>query len=301
SAIDWRLAAVALTVSPLIMVVSQAYRTHLRNLAHKLKEIESSAFSVVQEVLGALRVVKAFGREPHEDARFSRRSSEGFGARTRYENAEAAFGFVIGLSLSAGTATVLYVGVHQVQSGAITLGALLLVMSYLFQLYDPLRSMSEIIGRLQSHLASAERAFGFLDEMPDVPDQPTAQPLRRAAGRVAFRDVSFAYPRGRLVLRNASFEVGPGTRVGIIGETGAGKTTLVSLLARFFDPTGGRILLDGVDLRKYKLADLRAQFAIMLQEPVLFSTTIGENISYAQPTAPDDDIIAAATAANCHE
>jgi ATP-binding cassette subfamily B protein len=302
SRINWQLALIALTISPVILVLSQAYRVHLRNLAHRLTALESSTALVVQEVLGALRVVKAFGREYHEQARFTGRAREGVDARIQYEAAEGVFGFVIGLSLAVGTAIVLYVGVRQVQTGAVTLGDLLLVMSYLLQLYEPLKSISEIIGRLQLHLASVERAFGFLDEMPDVPERPNARRLQRAKGAVVFRHVSFAYPGGgRMALQEASFEVGSGARVGIMGATGAGKTTLVSLLARFYDPTAGEILLDGIDLRDYKVADLRGQFAIVLQEPVLFSTTIAENIAYGRPDATHEDIVSAAKAANIHE
>jgi ATP-binding cassette, subfamily B, bacterial len=179
---------------------------------------------------------------------------------------------------------------------------LLLVMSYLLQLYEPLKSMSEIIGRLQLHLASLERVFNFLDEMPDVPEQSTARRLRRAEGSVVFRNVSFAYPGSeRPILRNASFRVGSGTRVGIVGATGAGKTTLVSLLARFYDPSTGEILLDGNDLREYRLDDLRRQFAIVLQDPILFSTTIAENIAYGRSDATHEQIVGAAKAAKIHE
>jgi len=302
SRINWQLALTALTISPVILAVSQAYRAHLRKLAHRLMALESSAALVVQEVLGALRVVKAFGREYYEQTRFTGRAREGFDARIQYEAAEGVFGFIIGLSLAVGTAIVLYMGVGQVQAGVITLGDLLLVMSYLLQLYEPLRLISEIIGRLQLHLASIERAFSFLDEMPDVPERPNARRLQRANGDVVFRDVSFAYPgSSRTVLRDASFEVGSGTRVGVIGATGAGKTTLVSLLARFYDPTAGQILLDGVDLRDYNVADLRGQFAIVLQDPVLFSTTIAENIAYGRPDATHENILWAAKAANIHE
>ncbi len=137
--------------------------------------------------------------------------------------------------------------------------------------------------------------------MPDVPERGDARALQRATGAVSFRGVSFTYPGGRTALQEASLDVGPGTRVGIIGATGAGKTTLVSLLARFHDPTAGCILLDGIDLRDYKLADLRRQFAIVLQEPVLFSTTIAENIAYGRPGAAQEDIVRAAKAANIHE
>jgi len=138
--------------------------------------------------------------------------------------------------------------------------------------------------------------------MPDVPERPSARPLRRAQGGVVFHNVSFAYPGSeRTVLRNASFEIGSGTRVGIMGATGAGKTTLVSLLARFYDPTAGEVLLDGSDLRDYRVEDLRRQFAIVLQEPVLFSTTIAENIAYGRPDATHEQIVWAAKAANIHE
>jgi ATP-binding cassette, subfamily B, bacterial len=299
--INWQLAVIALTISPVVLLVSQAYRAHLRNLARKVTELESASASIVQEVLGALRVVKAFGRERFEQGRFGRRSQEGFAARINYESAEGMFAFVIGTSLAAGTALVLYIGVGQVRSGVVSLGDLLLVMSYLLQLYEPLRSISETIGRLQLHFASAERAFGFLDEMPDVPERDGARALQRARGAVSFRRVSFTYPGGRAALRDASFELGAGSRVGIIGATGAGKTTLVSLLARFYDPTSGCILLDGIDLRDYKLADLRGQFAIVLQEPVLFSTTVAENIAYGRPGAAQEEIVRAAKAANIYE
>jgi ATP-binding cassette subfamily B protein len=299
--INRQLALIALAISPVILLISQAYRVHLRNLARRLTTLESSTASVVQEVLGALRVVKAFGRERFEEARFGRHATDGFDARIDYDANESTFSFVIGMSLAAGTAIVLYVGVRQVQSQTITLGELLLVMSYLLQLYEPLRSISEIIGRLQLHLASAERAFAFLDEMPDVSEKRYAHRIERAEGHVIFEDVSFVYPGGRVALQHASFEVGPGARVGIMGPTGAGKTTLISLLARFYDPTAGRILLDRYDLRDYNLADLRAQFAIVLQEPVLFSTTIADNIAYGRPGASGEQIVKAAKAAHVHE
>ncbi len=154
---------------------------------------------------------------------------------------------------------------------------------------------------MQSQLASAERAFSLLDEQPDVAERPNARPLSCASGTVAFRNISFDYAKDRPALRNISFEIGPGTRLGITGRTGAGKTTLMSLLTRFYDPTEGQILLDGIDLRDYKLADLRHQFGIVLQEPVLFSTSIAENIAYARPDASDEEIVAAAKAADAHE
>jgi ATP-binding cassette, subfamily B, bacterial len=175
------------------------------------------------------------------------------------------------------------------------------VMGYLGLLYGPLNELSNSKATLQGALASAERAFSLLDKVPDVVERPDALPLVRASGTVAFRDVSFAYREDHRVLHDVSFEVYPGTRLGISGKTGAGKTTLMSLLTRFYDPTVGQVLLDGIDLRDYKLADLRNQFAIVLQEPVLFSTSVAENIAYARPEASKEEIVEAAKAANAHE
>ena len=181
------------------------------------------------------------------------------------------------------------------------MGDLLLVMSYLTQLFGPLASLSEMAASAQRSLASTERAFALLDEDPDVIECKNALPLSRASGGITFRDVCFAYNGDYPVLSDISLEIKPGTRVGIMGMTGGGKSTLVSLLTRFHDPTRGQILLDGVDLRDYRLPDLRNQFGIVLQESILFSTTIGENISYARPGASETEIVAAAKAANAHE
>ena len=299
--IDWQLALVALAVAPALFLASWAYRPRLRRQSREVKKLESSALSVVQEVLGALRVVKAFGQEDREQERLVRRSREGMRARLRLLVIEGGFGLLVGLATAAGTSAVLFIGTRHVQAGVLTLGELLLVMVYLSQLYTPLRTLSKKAASMQSYLASAERAFALLDEAPDVAERPHARPLVRAAGAVACRHVSFAYGADPPVLRDIAFEVGPGARVGIAGMTGAGKTTLVNLLTRFYDPTEGHILLDGVDLRDYRLADLRNQFAIVLQEPVLFSTTVAENIAYARPDASEEAIVQAAKAANAHD
>jgi len=169
------------------------------------------------------------------------------------------------------------------------------------QLYEPLKTISKKAAGIQNYLASAERAFALLDEQPEVPERPDARSIARAAGALAFRNVSFSYGLDRPVLHDVSFEITPGTRLGIVGATGAGKTTLISLLTRFYDPLEGQILLDGTDLRDYKLADLRRQFAVVLQEAVLFSVNIAENIAYASPGATREQIVAAAQAASAHE
>jgi ATP-binding cassette subfamily B protein len=299
--IDWQLALVSLTVAPILFLATRVYRKRLRSQWHDAKRLESSALSVVQESLEALRVVKAFGREGHARDRFADRSAASVRAKIRLSFVEGRFGIVVGTTIGLGMAIVLFLGTRRVLAGAMTLGELVLVMGYLQQLYDPLKTASKKVGALQSSLASADRVYSLFDEAPDFVDPPDAQPLARARGAVTFEKVSFAYEGGRLVLDDVSFEIPPGTRLGIAGTTGAGKTTLVSLLTRFYDPSSGRILLDGVDLVRYRLADLRNQFAIMLQEPVLFSTSIGENIAYARPSADHRDVVAAARAAGAHD
>jgi ATP-binding cassette, subfamily B, bacterial len=299
--IDWQLALVAMIVSPFLFVSAWAYARRLRPRWIKVKQLDSSALSVVQEVLGSLRVVQAFGQETREGERFVRRSGQSVQNRIRVAFTEGGFALLIGLITATGTAAVLFIGVRHVRSGTLTLGDLLLVMGYLASLYAPLNQLSESKATLQGWLAGAERAFSLLDEVPDVIERPQARELSRALGAVVVDDVSFAYRENRPVLRNVSFKVDPGTRVGISGRTGAGKTTLMSLLTRFYDPTAGQVLLDGVNLRDYRIADLRNQFAIVLQEPVLFSTSIAENIAYARPDAGEEEIVEAAKAANAHE
>jgi len=299
--LDWQLALIALAVSPAFILFGRSYRLRLRKQSRELKKFDSFSLSVVQEALAAIRVVKAFGREEREQARFVKHSSAGIRARLRMTLIESGFGILLSLTTIVGTAAVVLIGTVHVKSGALTLGELLLIMGYLSQLYTPLTTISKRVVSMQSHLASAERAFALLDEEPDVPERLNARSLARASGAVSFRSVSFGYDTGRPVLQDVSLEVNAGTRVGIAGRTGAGKTTLVALLTRFYDPTAGRILLDGIDLRDYRLADLRNQYSIVLQEPVLFSTSIAENIAYARPTATDEEIVEAAKAANAHD
>ena len=299
--IDILLAAVALAVSPLLLVAAKTFRPRMRVTSREVKKLETGALSVVQEVLTGLRVVKAFGQEDREQERFVGRSSAGMRARIRLRLIEGGYALLVGTLVGAGGAIVLYTGIKGVQQNRITLGELLLVMGYLSQLYAPIKTMAKQAGTLQNYLASAERCFTLLDEAPEVPERPGARPVGRAVGAVEFRDVSFAYGHDRLALDGVSFAVEPGTRVGVAGPTGAGKTTLMNLLTRFYDPLSGQILLDGADLRDYRLADLRNQFGIVLQEPMLLATSIAENIAYARPNASGKEIEAAAAAANAHD
>ena len=298
--IDPLLALVALTICPVLYLLTSICTRRARARWAELKAAESAAMGVVQEVLAALRTVKSFNREDQEGERFVGRAGKLVTGNVQVVLIEGAFDLLIGLTVALGTAAVLVIGVRHVQAGVLSLGSLLLIMGYLAQLYKPLETISRQVTKLQSYIASAERACALLDSPADVPQRPSARPLRRANGGIAFKRVSFAYGAER-VLDDISFDVAAGTAVGIVGRTGAGKTTMMNLLARFYDPTGGRILLDGTDLRDYRVDDLRRQFALVLQEPVLFSTTIGENIAYARSDATQDEIIAAVQAANAHD
>ncbi len=299
--IDWQLALIALSAAPVILFLTKIFRQRLRKQWTEVKNIETSALSVIQEVLTALRVVKAFGQEDNEQGRFVRRSHESIWARIHVILSESAFSISIGLTIALGTAAVFFIGVKHTQTGILTLGEFILVMSYLAQLYQPLQTIGRQVASLQGGLASAERSFSLLDKAPDVIEKPDALPLKRAAGTIEFDNVYFSYTGEHMILQDISFKVPSNTRVGIMGKTGSGKTSLMNLLTRFYDPTIGRILLDGIDLRNYKQADLRNQFAIVLQEPVLFSTSIAENIAYGRPGATENEVMDAAKAANAHD
>jgi ABC-type transport system involved in Fe-S cluster assembly fused permease/ATPase subunit len=255
----------------------------------------------VHEALGALRVVKSFGQEERETEHFARRLGKVMRRRLRVALLEGRYELSVGLLTAVGTGTVLFIGIGHVRADVLSLGDLLLVMGYLAKLYQPVKTIARKSATLQGHLASAERAFALLDQLPDVAERADARPIYRARGSVAFRDVSFAYGPKRPVLHEVSFEAQPGTRLGIVGTTGAGKSTLTSLLTRLYDPTAGAVMLDGVDLRDYRVDDVRRQFAVVQQDPVLFSVSIAENIAYAVPEASREQIVAAAEAANAHE
>jgi ATP-binding cassette, subfamily B, bacterial len=297
---DWQLAFIALTVSPILFALTRIFGHRLHRRWKEIKLLDSSAMSVIQEVLSSVRVVKAFVREEYESQRFVSRAQKRMSRQIQAAFFQGSFDLAIGMTMAIGTAAALFVGVLHVRSRILTLGELLIVMAYLAQLYEPLKTLSKKVADLQSGLAGAQRVFSVLDELPEVVEQPDALALLQASGGIAFRNVAFSYDGETPILRDISFEIAAGTRLGISGATGAGKTTLVNLLTRFYDPTAGQILLDGIDLRDYRLADLRNQCAIVLQDPVLFSASIRENIAYARPGAADEDIVFAAKAANAH-
>jgi ATP-binding cassette, subfamily B, bacterial len=298
---DWQLSLIALSISPALVLLSRASSRKVHDGWHEVKELDSSAMSVVTEALSAVRLVKAFGREKDEDERFMSRSSRRMHGQMRLATIQAGYYCATALLITIGTAAALWIGARHVQSGLLSVGELLMVMTYMAQLYEPLKTMSNKVPEVQASLVSLERAFALLDETPETLSSPNAKSMHEVEGRIEFQNVSFSYANGRRVLNHVSFEIAAGTKVGILGATGSGKSTLLSLLTRFYDATDGRILLDGHDIRDLRLQDLRDQFAIVPQDPVLFSTSVAENIAFSNPNMPHADIVAAAQAANADD
>ncbi len=299
--LDPALAVMTLVVGAALVGLTQAWSRAVRARATAIKELDSDAMAVVQEVLTSLPLVKAFGQEGREYQRFVLRSDRRRRGQVQLSTLQGFFNLLTGMTIAAATAAAIWIGVRHVRAGQLTTGELLVVMAYLAQIYEPLKLITGKITDMQQWMVSIERAFELLDQVPDIADSQRPVRVRRARGGFTFDHVWFRYPHASAGLSDVSFSIRPGTRVGIVGTTGAGKTTLINLLARFYDVSEGAVRLDGVDLRRFKVDDLRKQFAIVLQEPVLFSTSIAENIAYGRPDASDDEIVAAAKAASAHE
>ncbi len=298
--INWRFALISLCVIPLLLLITRA-STKRQKGWKKVKEDESKAISVVHEVLNSLRVVKAFGQEEYESQRFFNRSSAAIKGQVKMAWIGSFFYFIVGMLFACSTALFIFIGAKYVHSGQMTLGELTMAIAYLGQIYSPLQSLTRNITNVQASAISMERVLTLLDQDKEVTDDSDAEHLSRARGSFEFQNVSFYYEKDKPVLQEVCFKINEGDRVGIMGSTGSGKSTLMSLLIRFYDATGGAILIDGHDIKRYKLKDYRKQFSIVLQEPVLFSTSIAENIRYGKPDATEQEVIEAAKAANAHE
>ncbi|HET9743374.1 MAG TPA: ABC transporter ATP-binding protein [Terriglobales bacterium] len=298
--IDPTIALIALIISPALFVAAGRSGRRVRKAWEGVKTLDSSAMLLLSEALQSIRVVKAFSTEQFEDTRFRMRSRERMKEQVRLASIQAGYHLLISTAIAMGGAATLLIGIHHVRAGVITLGELLLIMAYVAQLYEPLKTISTKLPELQSWRVSLERAFALFEDDPEYAEPVDAE-ASRVSGDVVFDCVTFDYPAGGRALEQVFFSIPAGTRVGIVGPSGSGKTTLVNLLTRFYEPTSGRILLDGRDLCTYPVAHLRQQFAVMGQEPVLFSATVADNIAYGRLDASRAEIVAAAHAAHADE
>jgi len=298
---NWELTLLVLAPTPLVVIATRATWQFLRRKLERLWQTRSALSGALNSVLSGIRVVKAFAQEERETSRFDRRASNLFNAKLQVEYWWSLLFPLLALLMSAGQYVVWYIGGREVVAGTVSFGILNMFLYYLARLYEPLQSMTRLADWLSRAMTAAERVFEIMDTNPDVKDTTEAVPLQRLEGAVEFRNVSFGYEKGRPVLENLTLSVAPGEMIGLVGHSGAGKTTIINLISRFYDPTEGAILIDGVDMRHVRLNDLRQQLGIVLQEPFLFPGTISENIAYGKPDASPLEILRAAKAANAHD
>jgi ATP-binding cassette subfamily B protein/subfamily B ATP-binding cassette protein MsbA len=299
--IDWQLALLSLVVVPVVYYSIHYYIKRIQTRLYEARTMEGEALSIIHEALNMLRVIIAFGREGHELRRFRTQSERAVDARIKVTVRQTLFSVAVDTTTAVGTALVLGLGAYHVLHGRVKLGDLTAVLWYLAMVYKPLEAISSTVGGLQDVVIALRMAFGVLDVQPAIKDAPDAVSIGRARGHVVFENVHFAYSERAETLKDVSLEARPGEIVAVVGQTGAGKTTLISLLPRFYDINAGRILLDGTDIRQLTLDSLRDQISIVLQEPLLFSGTIRDNIRYGRLDATDEEVVAAAVAANAHD
>jgi ATP-binding cassette subfamily B protein len=295
------LALLALGTTPFVVYSTTFYTERIEPRIYRVRGLGALNLAIVYEAMMMMRVVLAFGTQRREFKRFRKQGESWADETVGLTVRQTAFRLVVQLITSCGTAAVIGVGAYQAINGQISAGELLVILSYINQIYKPLEELTTTITMFQQQFINLLMSFDLLDKKPDITEKPGAQPLPKARGEIEFENVGFGYERRPGVLKDVSLHIPPGRAVAIVGPTGAGKSTLVSLMPRFYDTSEGSVRIDGHDVRDLKLDDLRTQFSIVLQEPLLFSGTIATNISYANPNASEEEVIAAAKAANAHD
>jgi ABC-type multidrug transport system fused ATPase/permease subunit len=299
--IEWRLALTALAVTPLIVVLAYRYSKVSHPILREVQQKMADVATVAEENIVGVHVVKSFAREPQEQEKFQRRSESVFDQSVLANRQRATYVPLLSFVPLLAQAAVLLLGGWMVVQGTLTFGQFFAFNLYVTMLIMPLRMLGMWIGQAQRATASGERIFEVLDEEEDVAERPDAVELPPGDGRIRFDGVRFEYAPGRPVLDGIDLEVEPGRTIALIGHTGSGKTTLASLVPRFYDATGGRVTVDGADVRDLKLQSLRRAIAIVAQDPFLFSATVRENIAFGAPEASDADVEHAARLAQAHE
>lgn len=277
--IDVQLALVSVAVAPLLYLAIARITSRIHGQASESREAESELYARTETAIGAVKLVQAYGREERAVDDFRRGSDRHLRASLRLYGTETLFILVVDSVLALGTALLVYLGARHVLEGRLGIGTLTIFLAYLKDMYTPIQSLAHNLKELSSSRAGLDRVFSVLDVQPEIRDRPGARPVSSARGEIAFEAVTFGYEADRPVLRGVSLRLQAGERIALVGRTGAGKSTLASLVMRFFDPQQGRVTLDGCDLRDLTLSSLRAQIALMLQEPVLFPSSISDNLT----------------------
>jgi ATP-binding cassette, subfamily B, bacterial len=301
--LDPLLTFLALIVCPIlaVLVAISPLRSWLIDSASHMHEQKSGVYSLVQWAIPAIRVIQAFTKEEEEHRRFMAQSQKSLRADLRFYLLENFYSATVSVVIAIGTAAVIWVGARHVLAGTLTIGGLIVFTAYLTSLYGAIDSISQAYGSIQSAKVSLQRVFEIIGEENELEEGARAFLEGGARGEVAWSKVSFQYISSQPVLRQIDLHVSPGQKVAIVGHTGAGKSTLVSLLPRFYDPRSGQVTIDGIDIRQFKLKSLRRQIAMVLQPPLVFPLTIRENLTYGRPEASEDEIVNAARLARIHD
>jgi len=299
--LDWQLTLLSLAIIPLLIVTIYFFAKRIRQESTWIQEQESAVLAQAQEGLSSIRMVHAFGREEFEVSQFHQQARGSLEANLRLTLTNVKSALVISTLMVLGTAAMYYLGTLHVLAGTLSLGSLLVFSAYLLMLYQPLESLTYTAWAMEGGTAGARRCFEVLDRQDDVVDLPSSIAIERTDGAILFQGVCFGYDRGRDVLQDIGLEIAPNQIIALVGSTGAGKSTLLSLVPRFYDPTHGRVTLDGRDIRQITKKSLRAQIAIVLQDTLLFSTSVRENIAYGRAEATDEEIREAARQAQADQ
>ena len=299
--LNWRFTLIALSIVPVLFLVVYYYTRRIKSASRAVRTQEGKLLSVVEEVLTSIRTVKAFAREDYEEQRFETESLANVEAGLQARSIKAKLSPVVEVLVAIGTCLVLWYGARLAMAGQISAGVLIVFLLYLGKMYKPMRDLSKMTDTVSKAMVGYERIQEVLDIKSDVRDLRGARPAPRFKGRIEFKDVSFNYGTDKRVLEDLSFTIEAGQVAAIVGPSGTGKSTLVSLIPRFYDPASGSVAIDGTDIRQYRLKSLRDQISFVLQDTLLFRATIWENIAYGKPNASPAEIRRAADLANARE
>jgi len=299
--LNWRFTLIALSVAPALALVVYSFTRRIKQASREVRKKEGEVVSILEEVLSSIRVVKAFTREDYEQRRFERQSEESVEMALRARGVKAKLAPIVQVIVAGGTCVVLWYGTRLVLSGQLSSGSLLVFLLYLGKMYKPMRELSKMTDTISKAVVGFERIQEVLDTERLVRNLRGSRNAPRFKGQIEFDRVYFGYEDGNPILKDLNLNIKPGQVAALVGPTGAGKTTIVSLIPRFYDPTAGTVKIDGTDVRKFKIKSVRQQISFVLQESLLFRATIRQNIAYGRPEAKREEIIEAAKLANAHE